>query len=69
MKEQVEHLLEKLLPHADALRPLAERYTADFNISGEGAEVMQLSSGVLQKLAQLHVNLNCFFTERAIHAD
>ncbi len=60
MFEQVVFLLDRLEPASTALKVLAERYTADFNISGEGTEAMCLGKEIVAKLHRLGVNLNCF---------
>lgn len=69
MREQIDFLLRVFWPVKDSVRRLADRYTVDFNISGEGREVMHLNTEALEHLAELKVNLNCFFTSESNHAD
>lgn len=65
MCEQIDYLLGQLWPQADTLSTLSLLHHADFNISGEGSEVLELNPKKLKQLAQLNVHLNCFFTDKA----
>ncbi len=62
--EQVEFLLASLTPKAEALRPFAQQFTAEFNIADTGG-VLNLPAGIIQALANLNAALNCFCLEDA----
>ncbi len=64
--EQVTFLLELLWPKLGVLKPLADQFTAEINVTGEAAQVLELKPEMLSKLASLGVGLNCFFSESEI---
>jgi hypothetical protein len=66
MNEQVDFLMTSLWPRAAAVRPLSSRFKAEMNISGsceDGAQVLNLSPEMLQKLLSLNITLNCFYSK------
>ncbi len=64
MEEQIRALLDVLTPKAEEMKSLASRFHADLNVAhscGGGSTVLGLDREVLQRLAALNLNLNCFY--------
>ena len=64
MGEQISALLDILWPKADALKPLASKFTAELNVSSsctDGSDVFSLDQEILQKLVALNLKLNFFY--------
>ena len=64
MQEQISGLLNILWPKADVLKSLASQFHAELNVANshtDGSAVLSLDHELLQKLAALHLKLNCFY--------
>ena len=73
MQEQLTALLKLLTPRAEQLKALAKEFHADMNLTTSCASaptVFNLSYELIQSLAALHLNVNCFFESgEGVHVD
>lgn len=64
MEEQIRTLLDLLWPKREQLKPLTLKFHADVNVAQsceEGTSLLSLDCNALKKLAELNLNLNCFY--------